>query len=174
MPHGSRYVLHGDQAPCGVGRHHSLGGLGFAPLWPRAPPQLLSPGPNPEGQRRTVVSSPEANAGQSSSPRHLVVTFFVTVTGPNPKTLGPSPGSSSRSDYGLALKARTMCTGPVVVVTALIGLYIFDILAGKGLPGQLAGKGLPGLGDLRALQGSRGAQGYRLPPWAVRGDRLAP
>ena len=71
-----------------------------------------------------------------------------------------------------------MCTGPIVVVTALIGLYIFDIIFGswlvKGCPGSWLRNGLPGLGDLRALQGSPGAQGDRLAPWAVRGDRLAP
>ena len=95
-----------------------LGGLGFGPCrcaW--AHPQLLSPGPNPEGQRvpwRRPWTLPHRPSQRRalSSPQHPP-RCTPTVVAPSHKTAVRPPRNCDCSTAG---KARTMCRRPGVVV----------------------------------------------------------
>ena len=136
--------------PCGGASR--LGESWLRPLcMPVAHPQLLSPGPNPEGQQGLPHPQPEANKGSRLRlPRHPpVVTQFCHCHGAQPQDLGPEPRCLFRGNRLLSgAKARTMCTAPVVVRS--LGETFWQR--------RLRGRELPGLGDLWAFQRSLGAQ----------------
>ena len=183
----------GDRPPCRVGRHHSLGGLGFGHCrcaW--AHPQLLSPGPTQGASAPweqdlgwCQCHRPKPTQGSPHPPHHPVVTFLRASLsrhchGAQPQDLGPEP----RFIFRLVTMVwpqkhvlRTKCTGLSSLSRPSWAVHVnifFGSWLVKGCPGGRRWKGLPDLGYLRALQRCPGAQGDRLALWAVRGDRLAP
>ena len=157
----------------------TLGGLAFGHCaW--AHPQL-SHRAQPEGHQRhggttwadvnVILPSPEAYAGQSSSPRHPVVTLSSL-------SRGPTPRPRARAQVHRSWVTMVWLQKHVLSARACRCRHVKTFLTGswlvKGCPGGWLWEGLPDLDHLWALQGCPGAQGDRLVPWAVRGDRLAP